>query len=66
LQFFLRGTSITLTNELPAVSKSLIANVAAAGSTLQELEIAWIDKYPDDLFASLLPSLPSLRVLVLR
>ena len=65
-QYFLRGSSVTLTNALPGVKRTTIAAVASCGNTLQHLELSGFDTFPDTLFASLLPSLPLLRVLVLR
>ncbi|KAH7924873.1 RNI-like protein [Leucogyrophana mollusca] len=63
---FLRGPSIMLTNDLPGVERSTISAIAKAGETLRELYLTGFDKFADTVFAALLPSLPSLRVLVLR
>jgi len=66
LQYFLKGTSITLTDNLPAVNRNVILAITCSGQNLRELNLSGFEKYSDDLFASLFSSLPSLRVLVLR
>ncbi|KDQ63818.1 hypothetical protein JAAARDRAFT_29865 [Jaapia argillacea MUCL 33604] len=63
---FLRGPTITLTDELTGVEKFTIIAIGKAGTDLLELELSGFEKFPDSLFASILPKLPSLRKLVLR
>lgn len=63
--YFLRGPSILLTSALPGVQKQTIASVTR-NDTLHELHLIGFDKYQDSLFASLVSSLPQLRILVLR
>jgi hypothetical protein len=65
-QYFLRGSSVTLTSGLPGVKKGTIAAIASCGGTLQNLELSGFDTFPDAHFAALFPSLPLLRVLALR
>ncbi|KAG2117796.1 RNI-like protein [Suillus discolor] len=64
--YFLRGPSIVLTSDLPAVNKITILAVPGAGNSLHELHLTGFVKFADSVFATVLPSLPSLRVLVLR
>ncbi|KAI5991631.1 hypothetical protein EDD15DRAFT_2448516, partial [Pisolithus albus] len=63
--YFLRGPSILLTSALPGVQKQTIASITR-NDTLHELHLIGFDKYQDSLFASLVSSLPQLRILVLR
>jgi hypothetical protein len=65
-QFFLRGSSITLTKSLPGVHKKTIGAIAKVGPSLRELVLDGFSTFPDALFASVISNLPSLRVLVLR
>lgn len=64
-QFFFRGPSITL-QDLPAVKKHTIADIARFNPGVHELVLSGFDKIPDEAFASIMPKLRSLRVLVLR
>jgi Leucine-rich repeat (LRR) protein len=64
--YFLRGPSIVLTSDLPAVNKVTILAVAGAGKSLHELHLTGFAKIADSVFATVLRSMPSLRVLVLR
>ncbi|KZT21647.1 RNI-like protein [Neolentinus lepideus HHB14362 ss-1] len=63
---FMRGPSITLTDDLPGVQRMTISGVARCGTSLQELHLIGLSKYADAVFASVLPSLSGLRVLNLR
>ncbi|KAG6333607.1 hypothetical protein ID866_5478, partial [Astraeus odoratus] len=63
--YFLRGPSVILSTALPGVQKQTITSIAK-NNGLRELHLIGFDKYPDSLFASLLSSLPQLRILVLR
>lgn len=65
-QYFLRGSSVTLSSDLPGVTKSTILDIARINPGLCELELSNFDKLADSFFASLLRNLPSLSVLVLR
>ncbi|KAG1755094.1 RNI-like protein [Suillus paluster] len=64
--YFLRGPSIVLTSDVPAINKSTILALAGAGNSLHELHLTGFVKLADSVFATILPSMPSLRVLVLR
>ncbi|KAG9316104.1 hypothetical protein JVU11DRAFT_3778 [Chiua virens] len=63
--YFLRGPSLVLSNDLPGVQKQTIASITN-NSVLRELHLIGLEKFSDTLFASILPALPHLRVLVLR
>ncbi|KAI6136788.1 hypothetical protein F5141DRAFT_1076651 [Pisolithus sp. B1] len=63
--YFLRGPSVALSSALPGVLKQTIVSVTR-NDTLHELCLLGFDKYPDSFFASLVSSLPQLRILVLR
>ncbi|KAL4069508.1 RNI-like protein [Scleroderma citrinum] len=63
--YFLRGPTFKLSNSLPGVQKQTIASITR-NDGLRELCLIGFDKYPDSLFASLISSLPQLRILVLR
>ncbi|TFK57375.1 RNI-like protein [Heliocybe sulcata] len=63
---FMRGPSVTLTDDLPGVQRMTILGVARCGASLQELHLLGLSKYADTSFASVLDSLPGLRVLNLR
>ncbi|KIJ68247.1 hypothetical protein HYDPIDRAFT_124518 [Hydnomerulius pinastri MD-312] len=63
--YFLRGPSLTLSSDLPGVQRQTILSITK-NSTLRELHLSGFDKFADTVFASLLPSLPELRVVVLR
>lgn len=54
-----------LSNDLPGVQRQTIASVSN-NVALRELHLIGLDKFPDTAFASILPSLPHLRILVLR
>ncbi|KAG2146556.1 uncharacterized protein EDB93DRAFT_1337544 [Suillus bovinus] len=64
--YFLRGPSIVLTSDLPGVNKITILATAAVGNSLHELHLTGFVKFADSVFATVLPSMPSLRILVLR
>ncbi|KAG2351832.1 hypothetical protein BDR07DRAFT_1000459 [Suillus spraguei] len=64
--YFLRGPSIVLTSDVLAVNKITISAVAGAGNSLHELHLIGFVKFADSVFATVLSSMPSLRVLVLR
>lgn len=64
--YFLRGPSIVLTSDVPAVNKITISAVAGASNSLHELHLTGFVKFADSVFATVLSSMSSLRVLVLR
>lgn len=61
----MRGPSLVLSSGLPRVQRRTIASVANH-SALRGLHLIGFDKFADSVFASILPSLPRLRILVLR
>ncbi|KAH7915367.1 RNI-like protein [Hygrophoropsis aurantiaca] len=63
--YFFRGSSITLTSELLGVERTTISAIAKVDS-LRELHLIGFEKFADTVYAAVLPSLPSLHVLVLR
>ncbi|KAF9240963.1 RNI-like protein [Melanogaster broomeanus] len=63
--YFMRGPSLALSSDLPGVQRQTIASIAK-NNTLRELHLTGFDKIADAVFASLLQSLPGLRILVLR
>ena len=67
-QYFLRGTSIVLSDELPGVNRSTLFAIGDMPSKdkLRELELTGFSKVPDPVFASVVAKLPSLRKLNLR
>lgn len=48
------------------LNKTTILAIAGAGNSLHELHLTGFAKFADSVFATVLPSMPSLRVLVLR
>ncbi|EGO03558.1 hypothetical protein SERLA73DRAFT_119251 [Serpula lacrymans var. lacrymans S7.3] len=71
--YFLRGPSVTLTNDLTGVERATLFAIpritrssATDTSTLRELHLIGLDAFSDSTFASIITSLPELRVLVLR
>ena len=67
-QHFLRGSAIILTGELPGVNTATVSAIGASPSHKQfvELELRKLEQLSDDVVASLVHKLPSLRVLKLR
>ncbi|KAF9229497.1 RNI-like protein [Gyrodon lividus] len=63
--YFLRGPSLALSVDLPGVQRQTIASIAK-NNALRELHLTGFDKFADTVFASLVHSLPGLRILVLR
>lgn len=63
--YFLRGPTIKLSQSLPGVQKQTVTSIAR-NHGLRELSLIGLDQYSDTLFASLISSLPQLRILVLR
>lgn len=63
--YFFRGPTIKLSQSLPGMQKQTFASIATHHS-LRELYLIGLDKYSDTHFASLVSSLPQLRILVLR
>jgi len=61
----MRGPSLVLSSDLPGVQRRTITSVVNH-SALRELHLIGFDKFADTVFASILPSLPRLRILVLR
>ncbi|KAI6133212.1 RNI-like protein [Pisolithus croceorrhizus] len=64
-QYFLRGPSVH-TIQCPAGCTKADYRLCHTNDTLHELCLLGFDKYPDSFFASLVSSLPQLRILVLR
>lgn len=67
-QNLLRGSSITLTDNLPGVMNMTVSAIvnSPAKESLQELELSGLQKLPDTTVASTISRLPSLRTLILR
>ncbi|KAG2129956.1 RNI-like protein [Suillus clintonianus] len=66
IDYFLRGPSIVLTSDIPVINRITFLEVAYAGNSLHELHLTGFAKFADSVFAAILPSVPSLKVLVLR
>lgn len=64
-KYFLRGPSLVLSSDLPGVQRQTISSIVN-NTSLRELHLIGFDKFSDTVFASILPSLPHLRTLVLR
>ncbi|KAG7450326.1 RNI-like protein [Guyanagaster necrorhizus] len=64
--YFLNGSSLTLSNALPGVNRNTISSIKRFGASLRELRLTGFEKIPDEVFASILPNVPQLKVLVLR
>ncbi|KAJ3016817.1 hypothetical protein NUW54_g728 [Trametes sanguinea] len=66
--YFLRGNSISLGDDLPGVTRLTIFAIGdiSARNQLEELELTGFAKIADQVFATLLSKLPSLRKLNLR
>lgn len=62
----MRGTSVTLTADLPGVNKNTILAIPRINSDIRVLELSGLAKIPDSVFATMLQPLTSLQVLVLR
>ncbi|KAH7883760.1 hypothetical protein F5I97DRAFT_1895343 [Phlebopus sp. FC_14] len=62
---FLRGPSLTLSDDLPGVQRATLASITKNGA-LRELRLTGFAKFADTVFASLISSLTQLRVVVLR
>lgn len=65
-QYFLRGTSIILTDVLSGVNRMTIRDIPRLNSEVQELELSGFGSISDKDFATAINSLKKLRVLVLR
>ncbi|KAF7791916.1 hypothetical protein EIP86_002942 [Pleurotus ostreatoroseus] len=67
-QYLLRGASIVLTDDLPGVSKFTVSAIGTREDhdQLSQLRLRGLDKFSDDLFASVVSRLPSLKTLNLR
>ncbi|KAF8554020.1 RNI-like protein, partial [Imleria badia] len=63
--YFLRGPSLVLSSDLPGVQRQTISSIVN-NKSLRELHLIGFDKFADTVFASVLPSFPRLRILVLR
>ncbi|PCH33581.1 RNI-like protein [Wolfiporia cocos MD-104 SS10] len=65
---FLRCSSIQLDSSMPAIGRVTIASIrdSATAADLQELILTDFEKEPDNMFASMVAMMPSLKVLVLR
>ncbi|KAJ6627210.1 RNI-like protein [Mycena sp. CBHHK59/15] len=63
--YFFRGPSLVLSSSLPGVQSQTITALPRM-KELRELELFGFEKISDTTFASVLPRLPSLKVLVLR
>ena len=68
LQYLLRGSTITFTDDLPGVNNAAVSAIGGSEGheQLVELELRKLDKLPDAVVASLIRNLPSLKVLKLR
>ncbi|THU94833.1 RNI-like protein [Dendrothele bispora CBS 962.96] len=64
--YFLQGPSLTLTDSLPGVNKNTILAIGRVNPHLRELELSGFVKHADEVFASVVSHLKSLRSLVLR
>ncbi|KAI0757062.1 hypothetical protein C8Q80DRAFT_1265045 [Daedaleopsis nitida] len=66
--YFLRGTSIVLSEDLPGVGRLTIYAIGDMDTKdkLRELELTGFSKITDNVFASVISKLPSLRKLNLR
>jgi len=68
MTYFLRGASITLSDDLPGVNKNTLALIGQGPSkrTLRELHLVGLAKINDDTFAAVVAKLPVLQILDLR
>ncbi|KAI0639336.1 RNI-like protein [Trametes polyzona] len=68
VSYFLRGTSVVLSDDLPGVSRLTIFAIGdmSTASQLQHLELTGFAKVADTVFASIIAKLPALRRLNLR
>ncbi|KAI0374236.1 RNI-like protein [Pilatotrama ljubarskyi] len=66
--YFLRGTSISLSDDLPGVTRLTIFAIGdmSAKDQLRELELTGLAKIADTVFATVVAKLPALRKLNLR
>ncbi|TBU65000.1 hypothetical protein BD310DRAFT_296609 [Dichomitus squalens] len=66
--YFLRGSSVVLSSDLPGVNRSTLFAIGDMPSRdkLRELELTGFSKIADSVFASVVAKLPSLRKLNLR
>jgi hypothetical protein len=66
-QYFLRGTRISLTGDLPGLRRETILAIPdRSASSLTEFILSDLSEYSDAVFASPISKLSHLRVLVLR
>ncbi|KAK0246050.1 RNI-like protein [Armillaria nabsnona] len=63
--YFLNGSSVTLSSNLPGVNRNTISSIKRFSASLRELRLIGFEKIADEAFASILPIAPQLRVLVL-
>ncbi|KAJ7706469.1 hypothetical protein B0H17DRAFT_631541 [Mycena rosella] len=63
--YFLHGSSLALTSDLPGVQTHTIRAIDRH-TDLRDLELSGFAKIPDTAFAAVLPRLPALKRLVLR
>ncbi|KAK0198662.1 RNI-like protein [Armillaria mellea] len=63
--YFLNGSSVTLSSNLPGVNRNTISSIKRFGASFRELRLTGFEKIADEAFASVLPSALQLRVLVL-
>lgn len=63
--YFFRGTAIALSSILPGVKDHTISSLSRV-KELRELELSGFEKIKDEIFASTLSQIPTLKVLVLR
>ncbi|KAK0208562.1 RNI-like protein [Desarmillaria ectypa] len=64
--YFLNGSSVILSNNLPGVNRNTISSIKRFGENLRELRLTGFEKIVDEVFASVLLNVPRLKVLVLR
>ncbi|KAG6850816.1 hypothetical protein H0H93_008119 [Arthromyces matolae] len=66
VQYFLRGSTIVLGKDLPAVDKTTILNIPRINSGVRELELIGFDNISDSVFAQLIQHLARLEKVNLR
>ncbi|KAI0732332.1 RNI-like protein [Fomitopsis betulina] len=66
--YFIRAPIVALDRSLPGVNRRTFVGIrdCSVRTQIQELHLTGFDKEPDTVFASIISSLPDLRVLVLR
>ena len=67
-QYFVRTPTVALDRSLPGVNRRTFAGIrdSQIRKQIQELHLTDFDRDADTIFASVISSLPDLRVLVLR